>query len=217
MEQVPHGMNLDIIRNQKKVFKEEDEPLFIPRLTMQSDLYKVYTSNAGGSRQGARQSRNGNRIVYHEGYNLSFLGIEKCHPFDSQKYYNARKVYGAGSNQWGGQALANSRKLLLECLTRCFLFKLFYILPICKYIEMPLIVFPSFLLRWRVLNPMLLATEGTVLSALIAVEKGWVVNLSGGYHHANIYSGSGFCIYPDITICVHLPTHPVEYKEDTHR
>jgi histone deacetylase 11 len=50
---------------------------------------------------------------------------------------------------------------------------------------------------------MLLATEGTVLSALVAVEKGWAINLGGGYHHANIYAGSGFCIYPDITICVH--------------
>jgi len=28
------------------------------------------------------------RIVYHEGYNLSLFGIEKCHPFDSQKYHN---------------------------------------------------------------------------------------------------------------------------------
>lgn len=68
---------------------------------------------------------------------------------------------------------------------------------------MPLVIFPSFLLRWRVLNPMMMATEGSVLSALIAVEKGWAINLSGGYHHANKAYGSGFCIYPDITLCVH--------------
>jgi len=27
--------------------------------------------------------------------------------------------------------------------------------------------------------------------------------LSGGYHHASIKSGEGFCIYPDITLLVH--------------
>ena len=28
------------------------------------------------------------RIVYHPSYNISFCGIEKMHPFDSQKYGN---------------------------------------------------------------------------------------------------------------------------------
>lgn len=47
----------DIIRNQKRIPKEAEELLFVPRLTMQSDLYKVYTNNACGSKQGARYSR----------------------------------------------------------------------------------------------------------------------------------------------------------------
>ena len=127
------------------------------------------------------------RVVYHEGYNLSLFGVEKCHPFDPQKYHN---VYAKLLERRVIDKVVKPdrapRKLLLECMTKCFLLKLCYTLPICKYVEMPLVVFPSFILRWRVLNPMLLATEGTILSALVAVEKGWAVNLSGGYHHANL-------------------------------
>jgi histone deacetylase 11 len=58
-------------------------------------------------------------------------------------------------------------------------------------------------MRWRVLNPLLYGTEGTILSALVAVDKGWSVNLSGGYHHASYNRAMGFCIYADISLCVH--------------
>ena len=37
---------------------------------------------------------------------------------------------------------------------------------------------------------------------LIALEKGWAINLSGGYHHASAKKGGGFCIYADITLCI---------------
>lgn len=144
------------------------------------------------------------RIVYHDGYNLSFFGIEKCHPFDAQKYRNVyAKLLERGVINRVVTPERIPRQLLLECLSKWLLLKLCYSIPICKYIEMPLVMFPSCLLRWRVLDPMLLATEGTVLSAVIAMEKGWAINLSGGYHHANQHSGSGFCIYSDISICVH--------------
>ncbi len=36
----------------------------------------------------------------------------------------------------------------------------------------------------------------------MALERGWAINFSGGYHHASCSNGGGFCIYPDITLCV---------------
>jgi histone deacetylase 11 len=54
-----------------------------------------------------------------------------------------------------------------------------------------------------VLDPMLYATEGTLLSLVIASRMKWAINLSGGYHHASSYQGGGFCIYPDITLAIH--------------
>ena len=68
---------------------------------------------------------------------------------------------------------------------------------------MPLFFLPAFLLRWRVLDPMLRATEGTIKAACVADQRGWAVNLSGGYHHASFYRGGGFCVYPDITLAIH--------------
>lgn len=78
-----------------------------------------------------------------------------------------------------------------------------YSIPLSMYIEMSLFMIPNFLLRWRVLNPMLLATEGTLISCEIANRLKWTVNLSGGYHHASTKTGGGFCVYPDITLAVH--------------
>ena len=36
----------------------------------------------------------------------------------------------------------------------------------------------------------------------MALEKGWAINLSGGYHHASYHGGGGFCVYADITMCI---------------
>lgn len=84
-----------------------------------------------------------------------------------------------------------------------YLLKLCYTISICSYIEMPLIFLPACLLRWRVLDPMMRATEGTLLAVCSAMKLGWSVNLSGGFHHASFTNGGGFCIYPDISLAVH--------------
>jgi histone deacetylase 11 len=53
-----------------------------------------------------------------------------------------------------------------------------------------------------VLEPMRLATMGTVIAARIALSSGIAINLSGGYHHASGDRGEGFCVYSDIAIAV---------------
>lgn len=84
------------------------------------------------------------------------------------------------------------------------LFFLNYAIYIGKCIELPLFFLPAWLLRARVLNPMLRATKGSIVGGWMAMEKGWAINLSGGYHHASAKRGSGFCVYADITLCVHF-------------
>jgi histone deacetylase 11 len=82
-------------------------------------------------------------------------------------------------------------------------FWLNYSLYICKCLEVPLFFLPEFLLRWKVLEPMQLATQGSIDAAMLALKHRWAINLSGGYHHACCNTGGGFCIYPDITLMVH--------------
>lgn len=79
------------------------------------------------------------------------------------------------------------------------LFFLNYSLYVCKCLELPLFFLPGWLVRSQVLEPMMLGVAGSVDAAYLAMEKGWAINLSGGYHHASRDTGEGFCIYPDIT------------------
>ena len=61
-----------------------------------------------------------------------------------------------------------SRSLLSEKISLWYLLKMCYTIPICMGVEMPLVFIPGFLLRWRVLNPQLRATEGSIMAACIA-------------------------------------------------
>ena len=36
----------------------------------------------------------------------------------------------------------------------------------------------------------------------LAVERGWALNLGGGFHHCSADKGGGFCAYADITLCI---------------
>ena len=147
-------------------------------------------------------------IVFHERYNVSFLGLEKLHPFDAQKYgrvYNhllQLKAVDNAKHEVHYPSFPN-RELFSELMSTSYLFKLNYSILICKYLEAPLFFLPEFLLRWRVLEPMQLATQGSIDAACLALKYGWGINLAGGYHHAHCECGGGFCIYPDITMIVH--------------
>ena len=101
---------------------------------------------------------------------------------------------------------------------------------IAKIVEMPqLAVIPGNVLRWLLLECMLLATQGTVGKimmrfsiisllldgAIMALKRGLAINLSGGYHHASSNKGGGFCIYADITIAIKnlLQYYPKKVKK----
>lgn len=46
----------------------------------------------------------------------------------------------------------------------------------------------------------LTAVGGTLQAAMIAVDNGIAINLTGGYHHAHPSFGSGFCVFNDLSI-----------------
>jgi histone deacetylase 11 len=85
-----------------------------------------------------------------------------------------------------------------------YLLSLCYSVFVTKVVEAPVLFLPSWLVRWRVLDPMLYATYGSVLAACTAMTRGWAVNLSGGYHHCSKNGGGGFCVYADITLMIKL-------------
>jgi histone deacetylase 11 len=148
------------------------------------------------------------RIVYSRHYNIGFYGLERLHPFDSRKY---GRVWKQLRRHFRSRLRdmhvcparpANHNELLLvhtpEYLTQ---------LQDAKYVAGALEVppvrhLPGWAVDWHVLRPMRWATMGTILAAREALEHGFAVNLSGGYHHAKPNRGEGFSIYSDIGIAV---------------
>lgn len=142
-------------------------------------------------------------IVYSPTYNISFFGLEKIHPFDAAKYRRVMEDLHASdffnpSRDRIHRPEIPPREFLQNVMSPCYLLKLNYMYWIVKAIEVPL-PFPSCLFRFRLLEPMQCASLGSVQAAVIARKKGWAFNIGGGFHHATVDSGSGFCIYPDIT------------------
>lgn len=50
----------------------------------------------------------------------------------------------------------------------------------------------------------LLQVGGTILAAKLAKERGWAINVGGGFHHCSGNNGGGFCAYADISLCIHF-------------
>ncbi|CAK73214.1 unnamed protein product (macronuclear) [Paramecium tetraurelia] len=142
-------------------------------------------------------------IVYHENYNITACGIEKWHPFDSCKYGNVyRQIRQKVKAQHFTPSMLSRGTLLYLGMSRWYLLKMCYSAYVSTLIELPVFFLPGAFLRSSLLDPMLLATSGSIYAAKLAIEKGWAINLSGGYHHASLNGGGGFCIYPDITLVV---------------
>ena len=157
-------------------------------------------------------------IVFHPDYDISFGGLEKLHPFDTKKYSKIARAIGSyfGIEQnklYKPEPISEQDMLLvhskqyIDSLTSTQL-GLIADMP-------PLALLPTSLAHKILMNPVRLATGGTVLGAQLALDYGWAINLSGGYHHAKsnepVYGG--FCIINDICIAAKkiLAQHP-DYK-----
>ena len=148
------------------------------------------------------------RIVYSRHYNIGFYGLERLHPFDSRKYGRAwrllRQHFGSNLAQLHVQPRRGAtREELTLVHSDEYLSRLRDPKYVAGAIEVPPIRrLPSWAIDWHVLRPMRWATRGTILAATNAIEHGFAVNLSGGYHHAKPNHGEGFSIYADIGIAV---------------
>lgn len=86
-----------------------------------------------------------------------------------------------------------------------------YSFYISKIVEIPLIFLPSSIIRIVLLRGFLLATQGSILSANMAIKRKKMIHVGGGLHHAHFKGGSGFCIYNDIGLaCKYL----LDYHSD---
>ncbi|XP_075869363.1 histone deacetylase 11 isoform X1 [Nelusetta ayraudi] len=145
-------------------------------------------------------------IVYHPDYNISFMGLEKLHPFDAGKwgkvihFLREEKFITDGSIVEAREATEED---LLVVHTKRYLNRLKWSLVVATITEIPPLIFlPNFLVQRRVLRPLRTQTGGTIMAGKLAVDRGWAINVGGGFHHCSSDRGGGFCAYADITLAI---------------
>ncbi|XP_057626094.1 histone deacetylase 11 isoform X2 [Chionomys nivalis] len=145
-------------------------------------------------------------IVYSPRYNITFMGLEKLHPFDAGKWgkvINFLKEEKLLSDGMLVEAREASEEDLLVVHTRRYLNELKWSFVVATITEIPPVIFlPNFLVQRKVLRPLRTQTGGTIMAGKLAVERGWAINVGGGFHHCSSDRGGGFCAYADITLAI---------------
>ncbi|XP_040215306.1 histone deacetylase 11 isoform X1 [Rana temporaria] len=153
-------------------------------------------------------------IVYSSDYNITFIGLEKLHPFDSGKWgkvINFLREEKLITNDTIVTAREATEEDLLVVHTRRYLNKLKWSFVVATITEIPpLVLLPNFLVQRRVLKPLRTQTGGTIMAGKLAIERGWAINVGGGFHHCSGDKGGGFCAYADITLAIKFLFERVE-------
>ncbi|XP_064605024.1 histone deacetylase 11-like isoform X2 [Liolophura sinensis] len=153
-------------------------------------------------------------IVYAVEYNIGFLGLEKLHPFDSGKWgriIDFLKEAQMVRDITLVRPVETSREDLLVVHTRRYIDSLKFSINVAGITEVPPVAcLPNFIVQRKVLRPLRFQTGGTILAGKLAVERGWAINVGGGFHHCSSDRGGGFCAYADITLSLQFLFQRVE-------
>ncbi len=145
-------------------------------------------------------------ILFSPRYDIRVLGIEKLHPFDSEKYGKVHRylvdTVGIDEESFTAPDPATD-EVMLKVHTPSYLNSLTKSSSIALIAEvMMAALVPNGVLQKHLLEPKKYATGGTIQGAGLALEQGWAINLAGGYHHAKADSGGGFCFFADVPIAL---------------
>ncbi|XP_026885751.2 histone deacetylase 11 isoform X1 [Electrophorus electricus] len=153
-------------------------------------------------------------IVYSPEYNITFMGLEKLHPFDAGKW--GKVIHFLKEEQFiTDETIVPAREAseedLLVVHTRRYLSRLKWSLVVATITEIPPLIFlPNFLVQRKVLRPLRTQTGGTIMAGKLAMDRGWAINVGGGFHHCSSDKGGGFCAYADITLTIKFLFERVE-------
>uniref|UniRef100_A0A8C3S6H5 Histone deacetylase domain-containing protein n=1 Tax=Chelydra serpentina TaxID=8475 RepID=A0A8C3S6H5_CHESE len=121
-------------------------------------------------------------IVYSPDYNITFMGLEKLHPFDAGKWgkvINFLKEEKLIADDLIVQAREATEEDLLVVHTRRYLNKLKWSFVVATITEIPPVLFlPNFLVQRKVLKPLRTQTGGTIMAGKLAIDRGWAINFS---------------------------------------
>lgn len=147
-------------------------------------------------------------IIYRPEYNVHFFGLERLHPFDAQKWSSIFQLL-KNAELINESTIVTPNEATKEDLlvvhTKKYLCSLHCSLNVAKIAEVPPLVFvPNFIVQRGYLRRMRYQTGGSILAGKLAVERGWAINIGGGFHHCCSDCGGGFCVYADISLLIHF-------------
>lgn len=143
-------------------------------------------------------------IVYRKEYNVHFFGFEMMHPFDAKKWGNVFQFLKDDMSLTEVDIVSPNEATtddLLVIHTKQYLNSLKWSSNVAAIAEIPpLGLVPNFVVQSSYLKPMRFQTGGTILAGKLALERGWAINIGGGFHHCSATKGGGFCPYGDISL-----------------
>ncbi|XP_021739025.1 histone deacetylase 2-like isoform X1 [Chenopodium quinoa] len=147
-------------------------------------------------------------LIYSSDYNISFLGMEKLHPFDSSKWGRICQFLaseGVLDKSCIIEPEEASKEDLLVVHPDKYLDSLQSSSTVAKILVVPPVaMLPNCIIQRKILYPFRKQVGGSVLAAKLAKERGWAINVGGGFHHCSADEGGGFCAYADISLCIHF-------------
>jgi histone deacetylase 11 len=146
-------------------------------------------------------------IVYSSQYNIGFMGLQRLHPFDSAKWGKIFDHLQEAGMIKGKEDILEPREITKRELqmvhTEEYLESLTSSMNVAMVVEVPPVaILPNFVVQNKLLRPFRFQTAGTIMAGKLAMERGWAINIGGGFHHCSSNSGGGFCAYADITLAV---------------
>ncbi|TVU07939.1 hypothetical protein EJB05_41317 [Eragrostis curvula] len=145
-------------------------------------------------------------LVYSPGYDIAFMGMEKLHPFDSAKWGRICKFLtkeGYLQKNRVVEPLEATKEDLLVVHTEAYLNSLKSSFRVAAIVEVPPVaLIPNWIVQRKLLYPFRKQVGGSILSSKLALERGWAINVGGGFHHCSAEEGGGFCAYADISLCI---------------
>jgi histone deacetylase 11 len=147
-------------------------------------------------------------VVYSDEAQIRLPAVHRLHPFDvrtHQRAFRALEVrYGsrlrvsafAPAEQAGVSDLltVHSSRYLESLASGRTLASAFGIAA--------LRLIPPSIRRARIIDPLLYGVKGTILAAELALERGIVFHIGGGFHHASASRAEGSCIFADAAIAI---------------
>ncbi|XP_059170757.1 histone deacetylase 11-like isoform X2 [Physella acuta] len=153
-------------------------------------------------------------IIYSSEYNIGFCGLEKLHPFDAGKWGRIFEFLKSAEMLRDDTIVepmeANEEELLFVHSAK-YLSSLKWSWTVAGITEVPPVaLLPNFLVQRKVLRPFRFQTSGTIMAGKLAMERGWAINIGGGFHHCSSERGGGFCAYADITLSIKFAFEKIE-------